>query len=214
MPTIDLNHPLRVDPIADQTTTCVNVGTASVYYKSSVPGSAVSASLNDGTLTGGASLVITTTTWFAGSAAGCELDIYGVTVAGAGATGATGPTGVTGATGVAGVTGPTGATATTIAATTQSGTTYTFALVDAGTVVEATSATAATFTIPTHASIAFAAGTVIEVFQDGAGQVTIAAAGGVTLRSDGAKVKTAGQYATIGLRQRVTDEWALSGDLA
>lgn len=96
----------------------------------------------------------------------------------------------------------------------QSGTTYTFAIGDAGTIVESTGASAATFTIPTFASGAIPVGAIIEVFQDGAGQVTIAAAGGVTLRSDSAKVKTAAQYATIGLRQRATDEWVLSGDLA
>jgi hypothetical protein len=57
-------------------------------------------------------------------------------------------------------------------------------------------------------------GTIIEIFQYGLGQITIAGGGGVTLRSDGSKVKTAAQYATIGLRQRATDEWVLSGDLA
>jgi hypothetical protein len=104
-----------------------------------------------------------------------------------------------------------------LVSTQQSGTgssAYTFALTDAQTVVETTGATAATFTIPTNASVAFPVGTAIEVFQDGAGQVTIAAAGGVTLRSDGSKVHTAAQYATIGLRQRAANEWVLSGDLS
>lgn len=100
-----------------------------------------------------------------------------------------------------------------ITATQQSGS-YTFVLADGGTVVESTDASAATFTIPPNSSVAFPVGAVIEVFQDGAGQVTIAAGGGVTLRSDGGKVATAAQYATIGLRKRATDEWVLSGDLA
>lgn len=107
MPTIDLTHPLRVDPLADQTTTVKNAGTASIYYKATLPADTVSSSSNDGTLTGGSSLVIATTTWFAGSAVGCELDISGVPWS---YTGATGAAGVTGATGATGPTGPTGAT--------------------------------------------------------------------------------------------------------
>ena len=84
---------------------------------------------------------------------------------------------------------------------------------DAETVLEGNASSGITFTIPPHAAVAFPIGTVIEVFQYGVGQITIAAGAGVTLRSDGAKVKTAAQYATIGLRQRAVDEWVLSGDL-
>lgn len=103
-----------------------------------------------------------------------------------------------------------------VTSTQQAGTgssAYTFQLVDLNTVVEGTNATAATWTIPTHASVAFPVNTLIEIFQYGAGQITIAGAGGVTLRSDGGKVKTAGQYASIYLRQRTADEWVLAGDL-
>lgn len=96
----------------------------------------------------------------------------------------------------------------------QTGASYTFVLTDAGTVVEGNSASAQTFTIPPHSSVAFPVGAVIEVFQEGAGQITIAAGVGVTLQSDGSKVKCAAQYSTIGLRQRATDTWVLSGDLA
>lgn len=101
---------------------------------------------------------------------------------------------------------------TTIASTTQAGS-YTFALIDAGTCVEGTSASAQTFTIPPHISIAFPVGTVMEVFQFGSGQITIAAGAGVTLLSDGGKVNTNAQYATISLRQRATNIWVISGDL-
>lgn len=103
---------------------------------------------------------------------------------------------------------------TTIVASTQASGTYTFALADAGTCVEGTSASAQTFTIPPHVSVALALGTVIEVFQFGSGQITITAGAGVTLLSDGGKVNTAAQYATISLRQRATNVWVLSGDLA
>ncbi len=91
---------------------------------------------------------------------------------------------------------------------------YTFTLADIGAVVEGTSGSGQTYTIPTNATSAFPIGTVIGIFQAGAGQITIAAAGGVTLQSDGALVKTAAQFATVGLRKRATNTWCLSGDLA
>lgn len=103
---------------------------------------------------------------------------------------------------------------TTIAGNNQTGTTYTFVLTDAGKVVEGNNGSAITFTIPPISSVAWLVGTIIEVFQQGAGQITPVAGAGVTLRSDGGKVKTAAQYATIGLRMRANDEWVLSGDLA
>ena len=131
-----------------------------------------------------------------------------------GATGPQGSQGPQGVQGAAGSTGPTGPAApTTISATQQAGA-YTLALTDAAAVVEGTSATAQTFTVPPNSSVAFPVGTVVEVFQYGAGQITIAAGAGVTLRSDGGKAKTAAQYATVGLRQRAANEWVLSGDLS
>lgn len=101
----------------------------------------------------------------------------------------------------------------TLASSTQP-TDYTLALLDAGTVVEFTDATAATLTIAPNAVVGFPVGTVVEVFQYGAGVIGVAGATGVTVRSNGALVHTAGQYATISLRQREIDEWVLSGDLA
>lgn len=90
---------------------------------------------------------------------------------------------------------------------------YTAVLGDAGTVVEMNVATANTFTIPPNSSVAFPVGTVITVFQFGAGQTTLTAGAGVTILSDGAKVRTAAQYATVGLRKRATDSWVATGDL-
>lgn len=130
----------------------------------------------------------------------------------AGATGAAGTNGTNGTNGAAGATGPAGVMSP-VTITTQSAP-YTLVLGDAGTVVESTAGSGTSFTIPPHSSVAFPVGTIIEVYQGGAGQITITAGAGVTLRSDAGKVKTAGQYATIGLRQRATDEWVLSGDLA
>jgi hypothetical protein len=93
----------------------------------------------------------------------------------------------------------------------QTGTTYTLALTDAGKVVEANNAAAITLTVPPNSSVAFPIGTVVEVFQMGAGQVTVTAGAGVTLRvPNGAK--TAKQYAVASLWKRDTDIWVVSGD--
>lgn len=96
----------------------------------------------------------------------------------------------------------------------QTGTTYTLALADAGKVIELNNAAAITLTIPTNATAAFPIGTVIELWQQGAGQVTVAPAGGVTVRSPGGLTKLYGQYSGGTLRKRATDEWVLQGDLA
>ncbi len=101
---------------------------------------------------------------------------------------------------------------TLVPARTQSGTTYTLALTDAGLVIEFTSATAVALTVPLNASIAFPVGTVIGILQYAAGQITIG--GSATLRSSGSKLKTTGLYASAWLRKRATDEWVLSGDLS
>lgn len=92
----------------------------------------------------------------------------------------------------------------------QTGTTYTLVLADAGKVVEISNASAITVTVPTNASVAFPIGTVIEVFQLGAGQITIAV-GSITLRAPGG-AKTRVQYSTLSLRKRATDEWVVTGD--
>lgn len=96
----------------------------------------------------------------------------------------------------------------------QSGTTYTLVLTDADNVVELTNASPITLTIPTNASVAFPIGKVIELHQGGAGTVTVAAAGGVTLQSRGALVDLAGQYAIAAVRKVGTNTWRLTGDLA
>lgn len=104
-------------------------------------------------------------------------------------------------------------TLATVAGNTQTGTSYTLVLADAGRAVEMDSAGANTLTIPTNAAVAFPVGTVVEVLQLGAGATTIAAASGVTLRApSGATL--AGQYATVSLRKRGANEWVLAGAVA
>lgn len=97
--------------------------------------------------------------------------------------------------------------------TQQTGTAYTLILADANTVVELNNASTTTVTVPANATAAIPIGSSIILRQMGAGQVTVAAAGGVTLRSRGSALKIAGQYAEVVLSKRATDEWIVSGDL-
>jgi hypothetical protein len=140
-------------------------------------------------------------------------------VTGATGVGATGPTGVTGATGPTGVTGATGATGAggVEAVNAQTGTTYTFVLTDKDDLVTASNASAQTYTIPLNSSVAFPTGSLVNLIQIGAGQVTIAATGGVTLASTGAtsaSPKTRAQYSVITLIKAGTDSWYATGDIA
>lgn len=96
----------------------------------------------------------------------------------------------------------------------QTGTTYTLALADRSKVVTLTNASAITLTVPTNATAAIAIGSQILLYQGGAGQVTISAAGGVTIRSNGTKLKLTGQYAVAGLIKIATDEWVAFGNLS
>ena len=95
----------------------------------------------------------------------------------------------------------------------QTGTSYTLALTDVAKVVSLTNGSAITLTIPTNATTAFPVGTQILLYQGGAGQVTIGGAG-VTIRSEGAKLKITGQYGVAGLLKLATDEWVAFGNLA
>lgn len=85
---------------------------------------------------------------------------------------------------------------------------------DAGVTHEFTSATAVTWSIPTNASVAYPIGTVIQAFQYGTGQITIAAVtpATTTIRTPSSLTSRA-QYSTIGVRKRATDEWVAFGDL-
>ena len=98
-------------------------------------------------------------------------------------------------------------------AITQQADNYTLTLADAGTEVEGTKASAQTITIPPNADVAFPIGTVVNIRQIGAGQVTVEVGGGVTLRAPNG-AKTAQQYSTVTIIQRTLDEWVLGGDAA
>lgn len=74
---------------------------------------------------------------------------------------------------------------------TQTGTTYTLVAGDVGEYVTLNNASAITLTVP---DAVFSAGDTVNLVQLGAGQVTIAAGSGVTLNSEGSKLKIKGQY--------------------
>jgi hypothetical protein len=81
-------------------------------------------------------------------------------------------------------------------------------------IIEMNVATANNFTVPTNASVAFPIGTEIAVVQYGAGQTTIVAAGGVTLRSAGGALKLSAQYAWATIVKVGTNEWYVTGSLS
>lgn len=97
----------------------------------------------------------------------------------------------------------------------QTGTTYTLVAGDAAEVVSMNNASANTLTVPTNASVAFPVGTQIIIYQKGAGQTTInPVSGTVTIRSQGNKLKLAGQYAVAAIWKIATDEWVAFGNLS
>ncbi len=100
-----------------------------------------------------------------------------------------------------------------LAVDTQTGTTYTLVLGDAGKMVTLNNASSIALTVPTNASVAYATGTNILLVQLGAGQVTVAGAGGVTVNSRGAALKIAGQYGAATLIKTASDTWILTGDV-
>lgn len=91
---------------------------------------------------------------------------------------------------------------------------YTLVLADDGKLVEMNVGSANDLTVPLNATVAFPVGTQILLSQYGAGQTTVVATGGVTIRSSGGKLKLTGQYSAATLVKIATDEWYLFGDIA
>tara|TARA_B110000503_G_scaffold141071_1_gene233574 strand:- start:2698 stop:3312 length:615 start_codon:yes stop_codon:yes gene_type:complete len=91
---------------------------------------------------------------------------------------------------------------------------YTFVLSDAETVVSSNAATAVTFTIPLNASVPFPTGTQLNILQYGAGQVTVAIAGGGAVVSEGSKFKLKARYAIATAIKTEVDTWVLVGNLS
>lgn len=91
---------------------------------------------------------------------------------------------------------------------------YTLAVGDIDNGVEMNVASANNLTVPPNSSVPIAVGKSIMVAQYGAGQTTIVAGAGVTIRSRGAFYKLNAQYAIATLIKVAANEWYLAGDLA
>jgi hypothetical protein len=104
----------------------------------------------------------------------------------------------------------------TLAINAQTGTSYTAVLSDAtNTLVTMDNASANTFNIPTDASVAFAVGTVLLVYQKGAGVTTITATtpGTTTVVSAGATIgsPTLARYKSAACIKLAANSWTVVG---
>lgn len=86
-------------------------------------------------------------------------------------------------------------------------------LADDGKLITMSNASANTFTVPPNSSVAFGIGTQLNIMQLGAGATTIVAGSGVTLNSDGAKLKLNAQYAVATCVKTDTNTWVVVGNL-
>ena len=89
---------------------------------------------------------------------------------------------------------------------------YTLVLTDRNKLVDMNKATAVNLTIPLNSSVEFPVGSVVNLRQLGAGQVTIVATGGVTIVKE-IGLQTTGQYAVAALLKTATDTWLAYGAL-
>lgn len=95
----------------------------------------------------------------------------------------------------------------------QVGTAYTLVAGDAGKLVTLSNAAAITLTVPQDSDATIAIGTYVDLMQLGAGQVTVAAGGGATLRS-GLTAKSRAQYSRIAVQKILANTWVLMGETA
>ena len=90
---------------------------------------------------------------------------------------------------------------------------YTLVLSDRNNIVEMNVASANNLTVPPNSLVAFPIGSRVDIAQYGAGQTTVVAGSGVTIRATPG-LKLAAQYAGATLYKRATDEWVLIGNLS
>lgn len=88
---------------------------------------------------------------------------------------------------------------------TQTGTSYTFVLLDAAKVVTSNNASAVTFTVPPQASVVWEANTTLTVANYGAGALTIAGGAGVTITN----ATAIAQYTSAKLIRTASNAWTL-----
>jgi len=113
-------------------------------------------------------------------------------------------------------TGDVSITGTVVAQSTlnaQTGTSYTTVLADASKLITLNNGSAIHLQYQANSSVAYPVGTKIDLAQIGAGQVTVAGAGGVTVNST-PTLKFRAQYSAATCIKTATDTWLLVGDLA
>lgn len=91
---------------------------------------------------------------------------------------------------------------------------YTLILSDANKLIQLNVATANTITVPLNSSVAYPIGTQIIISQNGIGQTSFVATGGVTINSADGALKLRVQYSTATLIKVDTDTWLLKGDIS
>lgn len=127
-----------------------------------------------------------------------------------GPTGATGPTGGTGPTGPV---GPAGVDAINV----QTGTLYTFALVDQDSLITISNSATQTIVIPQNSSVSFATGAAVNIVRAGTGPVQITQGSGTTIRSTGATATgpyLRAQYSAATALYEGTNVWYILGDIS
>lgn len=90
---------------------------------------------------------------------------------------------------------------------------YSFVVADSRREQVYDSTSAGTFTLPANATQAIPVGEWIPLRQTNTGQLTIAAADGVTLQARADAFKLAGQHAVAQVQKTATDTWVLFGDI-
>lgn len=132
-----------------------------------------------------------------------------------GANGATGPQGTQGATGAQGsqgTQGPQGTQGANVIPELAISASRSNLLADLGNTIAWDSASGGTYTIEANATIAVPVGSQQVLYQKSTGQLTISAAGGVTIRTPETLI-TRTQYSAILLIKLDTNLWLCTGDL-
>lgn len=107
-----------------------------------------------------------------------------------------------------------GTVATAQSINAQTGTTYTLVAGDVAKLVTLSNGSAITLTVPQDSDATIAVGEYVDLYQLGAGQVTVAAGTGATLRTSGLTAKARAQYSRLAVQKVSANTWSLMGDLA
>ncbi len=87
---------------------------------------------------------------------------------------------------------------------------YSLVIEDQSVTIEGNSLSAQTITVPSNSSVEFPIGSVVYINQFGTGQVSLQPDTGVTLNAYDNNLETAGQYASLMLHKRATNEWIVT----